>query len=160
MSDNLISSLYLKYKQHRPVTFDQEQFTSFLAFFPVLLMAASDGIVDRDEWRYCQRLASGLVASFRQEEEAEINEVLSREYRKEFMFLLSNLEEWEEDFLQALEEYFIQNPYAKKFVAQTVYLFADASDGISEDEVDTMDFLCIRLKLSKDDFQPFGLLKG
>lgn len=160
MSDSLISSLYRKYKEHRSISFNEEEFTSFLAFFPVLLVAASDGIVDREEWRYCQKLANGLVASFQEKDQEAKKQALNRQYRKEFIFLLSLIEEWEEDFLQALEEYFTQFPYAKKFVTQTVYLFADASNGICEEEMDTVEYLCIRLKLNKDDFQPFGLLNG
>lgn len=159
MFDNKVSSLFLKYKAHRSVSFDEEQFTSFLAFFPVLIVAASDGIIDREEWGYCQKLATGLVASFQDNKQAEANEDLKRQYRREFIFLLSKLEDWEEEFLQALEEYFDQYPYAKKFVSQTIYLFADASNGICEEEQDTMDYLYRRLKLDKEDFEPFGFLK-
>lgn len=158
MPENRISKLYHKYKKVRPVPFSEEQFTSFLAFFPVLLVAASDGVVDREEWRYCQKLAGGLVASYRQSDEAQSADVLTRLYRKEFVFLLSNLEAWEEEFLLALEVYFQLNPYAKKFVTQTVYLFADASEGICEDEQNTMEYLCLRLKLDQQDLQPFDEL--
>lgn len=160
MPENSISRLYRQYKKVRSVPFNEEQFTSFLAFFPVLLVAASDGVVDREEWRYCQKLAGGLVASYPGQPEGQGVDALTRIYRKEFVFLLSNLEAWEEDFLLALEEYFQLNPYAKKFVSQTVYLFADASEGICEDEQNTMEYLCLRLKLDQKDLQPFDELKG
>lgn len=159
MPKNRILRLYHQYKKVRPVPFDEEQFTSFLAFFPVLLVAASDGVVDREEWRYCQKLAEGLVSSYPRYDKEHSADALTRIYRKEFVFLLSNLEEWEEDFLLALEEYFQLNPYAKKFVTQTVYLFADASEGICEDEQNTMEYLCLRLKLDQQDLQPFDELK-
>lgn len=158
MPENSISRLYHRYKKVRSVPFNEEQFTSFLAFFPVLLVAASDGVVDREEWRYCQKLAGGLVASYQHDEEQGAD-ALTRIYRKEFVFLLSNLEVWEEEFLLALEVYFQLNPYAKKFVTQTVYLFADASEGICEDEQNTMEYLCLRLKLDQQDLQPFDELK-
>lgn len=159
MSVTHISALFQKYKEHRPVPFTEEQFTSFLVFFPALMMAASDGIVDREEWSYCQKLAFGLVASFQEEGgKTGFNEELKRQYRREFIYLLSRMEDWEEDFLQAVEEYFLQYPYAKKFVSQTIFLFADASNGICEDEENTMEYLFMRLKLDREDFRPFGLL--
>lgn len=160
MPENRIFKLYHQYKNVRSIPFDEEQFTSFLAFFPVLLVAASDGVVDREEWRYCQTLAGGLVASYGQYSEEQSADALTRLYRKEFVFLLSNLEDWEEEFLLALEVYFQLNPYAKKFVTQTVYLFADASEGICEDEQNTMEYLCLRLKLDQRDLQPFDELRG
>lgn len=114
MQENRISRLYHQYKNVRAIPFSEEQFTSFLAFFPVLLVAASDGVVDREEWHYCQKLACGLVASYRQSDEKQSPDVLTRLYRKEFVFLLNRLEEWEEAFLQALEVYFQTFPCAKK----------------------------------------------
>ena len=159
MSYTNLNSLYLKYKEARAISFNQEEFTSFLAFFPVLLVAASDGIVDRDEWLYCQKLAYGLGASFQKEESVAERDLLSRLYRKEFAFLLSHLSAWEEEFLLALEDYFERHPYAKKFVTQTAYLFADASNGICEEEHTKMEYLCRRLRLDTEDLQPFDELK-
>lgn len=154
-----INGLYQKYKEARSISLSQEQFTSFLAFFPVLLVAASDGIVDREEWFYCQKLAYGLGASYQKEDKPDERQLLTQLYRKEFAFLLSNLAVWEEEFLVALEGYFSQHPYAKKFVTQTAYLFADASNGISYEEHDKMAYLCRRLQLNTDDLQPFDELK-
>lgn len=121
-------------------------------------MVASDELTDREEWVFCRKLAYGLVASFQEENPAEANDALKRLYRREFIFLLCKPEEWEEEFLQAPEEYFIQYPYVKKFVSQTMYLFADASNGISDEEHDTQDCLFNRLN-PEGRFKPFGLLK-
>ena len=112
MYQTAITGLYQKYKEARAISLSQEQFTSFLAFFPVLLVAASDGIVDRDEWLYCQKLAYGLGASYQKEDNPDDRQLLTQLYRKEFAFLLSNLSVWEEEFLLALEGYFGQHPYA------------------------------------------------
>lgn len=108
MSASRITTLFQKYKTHRLISLTEEQFTSFLAFFPVLMIAASDGIIDREEWIYCQKLAYGLVASFQEDSNSKANADLKCQYRREFIFLLSKLEDWEEDFLQALEEYFLK----------------------------------------------------
>lgn len=159
MPHNAISQLYQKYKTARAISWSQEQFTSFLAFFPVLLVAASDGIVDRDEWYYCQKLAYGLGASYKKEDKPDDMQLLTRLYRKEFAFLLSHLAAWEEEFLLALEGYFNLHPYAKKFVTQTAYLFADASNGISAEEHDKMAYLCKRFELNAEDLKPFDELK-
>ncbi len=159
MPQTPIIQLYQKYKKTREISWSQEQFTSFLAFFPVLLVAASDGIVDREEWLYCQKLAYGLSASYKKKDRPDDMQLLTSLYRKEFAFLLSHLSAWEEEFLLALEAYFNLYPYAKKFVTQTAYLFADASNGISEEEHDKMSYLCKRFALDTADLQPFDELK-
>ncbi len=158
MPEAIILNLYEKYKKNRRTSFNQEQFTSFLAFFPALLMAASDGIVDREEWDYCRKLAFGLGDSFRETDDPEQHEALTQAYRKEFAYLLSHLSAWEEEFLQALECFFWNYPYAKKFVTQTAYLFADASNGISVEEHNKMAYLCRRLQLDVADLQAFDEL--
>lgn len=159
MAGNKVSILYHKYKEARPIPFEEEEFISFLVFFPALLVAASDGVVDREEWRYCQKLAWGLVGSAQQEGKKKKIHHLTRIYRKEFVFLLQNLEEWEEEFLLALHDYLQSFPYAKKFISQTIYLFADASNGIYEEEQNTMEYLCMKLKLDEKDIRPFEELK-
>ena len=153
MPEEPILNLYKKYTESRGLFFSLEQFTSFLAFFPALLVAASDGIVDREEWFYCRKLAFGLGSSYRETNGPEQDVELTQVYRKEFAYLLSHLPNWEEEFLQALECFFHLHPYAKKFVAQTAWLFADASNGISEEENGEMAYLCRRLQLGETGFQ-------
>ena len=142
-----IEILYTEYRKNRLTSLTLDQFTSFLAFFPVLLVAASDGIVDSDEWQYCRKLAYGLGASYSEELDNNQTERLTISYRKEFGYLLQNLKTWEEPFLVALEHYFNLNNYAKKFVAQTAWLFADASDGVSQTEKMKMRELAQRYNL-------------
>lgn len=158
MPEKPILSLYKKYTRSRNLFFSLEQFTSFLAFFPALLVAASDGIVDREEWFYCRKLAFGLGASYREIDGPEQDVELTQTYRKEFAYLLSHLSSWEEEFLEALECFFRLHPYAKKFVSQTAWLFADASNGISEEENVKMAYLCRRLQLDGADLQAFDEL--
>jgi hypothetical protein len=160
MPNPAIEELYLQYQTVRKAPFSVDQFTSFLAFFPSLLIAASDGIVDREEWQYCQRLAQGLGHSYREELEATETERLTNLYRQEFVYLLQHLASWEEPFLEALENYFQENSYAKKFVSQTAWLFADASNGVSKEEESKLSDLRKRFGLSKDDMCAFDELKG
>ena len=140
-------SLYHQYTQERTIELSEEQFQSFIAFFPALLVAASDGIVDSEEWLYCKKLAGGLGASYAEGEHEEASENLSLVYKAEFRYLLKNLDQWREPFLDAVKAYLSQHDYAKKFVSETIYLFADASDGVSQDEMDMINMLEKRLEL-------------
>lgn len=142
-----IKQLYQDYTAIRNLDLDEEQFASFMAFFPALMVVSTDGIVDRDEWQYCKKLASGLGSSYSYENYPEETENLTLIYRGEFRFLLKNLSDWEDRFLLALKEYFPENEYAKKFVSETLYLFADASNGISQAEMDLINYLEIKLDL-------------
>ena len=160
MPNQVIEELYQQYQGVRQAPFSVDQFTSFLAFFPALLIAASDGIVDREEWHYCQRLAQGLGHSYKDELDAEETLKLTYLYRQEFVYLLQHLTHWEAPFLDALENYFQHNRYAKKFVSQTAWLFADASNGVSAEEESKLSDLRQRFGLSKDDMRPFDELQG
>ena len=148
MAQEAVENLYNLYKQEREIDLSVEQFESFLAFFPALLVVASDGIVDKEEWLYCRKMASGLGNSF-SEDSMSVEETgkLTEIYRAEFRYLLDYLDQWEEPFLQTLETYLHQNSYAKEFVNETAHLFAQASDGVSEEERDTIQILEKRLDL-------------
>ncbi|WP_224995550.1 hypothetical protein [Cesiribacter sp. SM1] len=159
MPNQHIRELYQHYQDVRQISLSVDQFTSFLAFFPALLIAASDGIVDREEWLYCQRLAEGLGYSYREELSTEEANRLTLLYRQEFAYLLKHLSSWEEPFLNTLEKYFLENHYAKKFVSQTAWLFADASNGVSAEEESKMTYLRNRFGLSKEDMSPFDELR-
>ena len=159
MPNQQVRELYQHYQDVRRVPFSEDQFMSFLAFFPALLIAASDGIVDRDEWQYCKHLAQGLGHSYREELNQTDADQLTLLYRQEFAYLLQHLSSWEEPFLLTLENYFRENCYAKKFVSQTAWLFADASNGVSAEEQSKMSYLCKRFDLQLDDMRPFDELR-
>ena len=145
MPNQAIEGLYKEYVALRPTKLDEAQFGSFLAFFPSLLVAASDGIVDREEWFYCQKLAKGLGNSF--SDDREQCKHLSEIYLDEFRYLLKNQEKWEPKFLSALKAFLQDHPYAREFVSETVYLFADASHGVSQEEMDKINHVEMALGL-------------
>ncbi len=149
MSNGLehIRPLYEEYTVERYIEMSEQQFASFVAFFPTLLVAASDGIVDREEWLYCKKLASGLGHSYKEGDSEEAAENLTLLYRGEFKYLIKNLQDWEEKFLNALKTYLAANEHAKKFVAETLYLFAEASSGVSQEEMDKINYLEKTLEL-------------
>ena len=144
---HLLEELYNDYSKERNIELNPDQFGSFLAFYPALLVVSSDGIVDKKEWLYCKKLASGLGNSFSKDDSKEDHENLTLIYRNEFRYLLKNQDKWEERFLEVTKDYLEANTYAKEFVNETIYLFADASNGISQEEMDTINMLEIRLDL-------------
>ena len=144
---NQLDNLFQEYCGERSLQLSKEQFSLFLTFFPALLIAASDGIVDQEEWLFCSKLARGLgLAS--DEDDPDSPERQDSLYKQEFKYLLQNLGQWEEKFLDSLKEYLTENQFAKEFVSETIYLFADASRGVSQEEMDKINNLEKRLALS------------
>jgi len=142
MPRNDVLYLYREYTKKRFLDLTEDQFGSFLAFFPTLLIAASDGIVDKEEWLYVKKLASGLGIAFSDSDmSGDKAENLTLIYKNEFRYLLKNLDEWELKFLVALKSYLKYNGHAKQFVSETLYLFAEASEGISQEEMDKINYL-------------------
>jgi len=147
MSDDKIRQLYTDYTSVRNIELDEEQFSSYMAFIPAVMVAASDGIVDREEWNYTKKLSGGLGSSYSHERFQDETENLTLIYKGEFKYFIKHQEEWEDRFLDALKDYFAKNEYAKKFVSETLYLFADASNGISQEEMDLINYLEMKLEL-------------
>jgi hypothetical protein len=149
MAEQAVRKLYEQYLVKRSLKLNVEQFESFLAFYPALLVVASDGIVDKEEWLYCRKMASGLGNSFSEDTMSmEETNRLTAIYRTEFKYLLDNLEEWKDPFLDTLKVYLDHNSYAKQFVNETAHLFAQASKGVSDEEADTIQVIEKRLELT------------
>ncbi|MBK6266604.1 hypothetical protein JKA74_16280 [Marivirga sp. S37H4] len=143
-----IDKLYSEYTKERNIKLNKEQFVYIVNLFPALRVVLSDGIVDKDEWITVKRLAKILGDEFATEdlgEEKEENLMLI--YKAEFRYLIKNLGMWESKFLKALKEYFEENESSKEFVLETMYLFAHASDGVSEEEDNAIDYLTSELGL-------------
>jgi len=146
-----IETLHKAYAQERFITLNKEQFIYIVNLFPALRVVLSDGILDREEWDTVKRLAKILgdeFASIDLGEEKEENLMLI--YKGEFRYLIKNLEQWEARFLSALKEYFEENEASKEFVMETMYLFAHASNGISEEENETINYLTETLGLASE----------
>jgi len=144
----LMDSLYSDYTQKREIELSREQFVYIVNLFPALLVVLSDGIVDKEEWSTVQKLAKILGNEFATDdlgEEKEENLMLI--YKNEFRYLLKNRDTWEDTFMNALKDYFLENDSSKEFVLETMYLFANASDGVSEVEDETIEFLTKELDL-------------
>jgi tellurite resistance protein len=143
-----IDQLFKEYTQQRFIKLNREQFVYIVNLFPALRVVMSDGIMDQEEWVTVKRLAKILGDEFASEdlgEEKEENLMLI--YRAEFRHLLKNLDQWQAKFLSALKDYFNENDTSKEFVVETMYLFASASDGVSEEENEVIEFLTKELGL-------------
>jgi tellurite resistance protein len=143
-----IDQLFKEYTQERFINLNKEQFVYILNLFPALRVVMSDGIVDQDEWVTVKRLAKILGDEFATEDLGEEKqENLMLIYRAEFRHLVKNLDKWQTKFLEALKDYFNENETSKEFVVETMYLFASASDGVSEEENEVIEFLTTELGL-------------
>ncbi|MGJ3236499.1 hypothetical protein [Marivirga sp.] len=143
-----IDQLFKEYTQERYIKLNREQFVYIVNLFPALRVVMSDGIMDQEEWITVKRLAKILGDEFASEdlgEEKEENLMLI--YRAEFRHLLKNLDKWQSKFLAALKDYFNENDTSKEFVVETMYLFASASDGVSAEENEVIEYLTKQLGL-------------
>lgn len=143
-----IDQLFKEYTQERFIKLNKEQFVYIVNLFPALRVVMSDGIVDQEEWITVKRLAKILGDEFASDdlgEEKEENLMLI--YRAEFRHLIKNLDKWQDKFLAALKDYFNENEPSKEFVVETMYLFASASDGVSEEENEVIEYLTKELGL-------------
>lgn len=143
-----INQLYEVYSEKRNIKLNKEQFVYLVTLFPALRVALSDGLVDDDEWLVVKRLAKILGDEFASDDLGqEKEENLMLIYKSEFRYLIKDLDEWEEKFLIALKEYFKENEASKEFVMETMYLFANASDGVSDAEMKNINKLTNQLGL-------------
>lgn len=142
MTATTISQLFQEYKQERNVKITEDQFTSFVVFFPSLLVIISDGVVDMEEWEYLQQLSLFMAKSFKKEGDSDSNvNELSKCYLLEIGYIIKHLKWYQPGFLAALKSYLDENPDDKASVLDTIQLFADASDGTSAEEAEKIKHL-------------------
>ncbi len=152
MENSLISKLLTQYRQKRNKAgaLSYEQFEQLLLFFPGLLITASDGVVDDEEWVYIKYLAKFTSSVFNESLSKDELLALQDSYFKEFKYLLENLEEWESIFIETLRQYLEENEDMKDSVSDALYLFADASGGTSEEEEEAIERLTQMLALNQN----------
>lgn len=143
-----VELLFQEYKKVRNVDLSVDQFTYLLNLYPSLIVCMSDGVLDKEEWDGVDKLAKGLTLNFADELTAEESAKMEQKFRTEFLYLLENISKWEKKFLNALKNHIQDSKMDKEFVLESMYLFANAADGISQVEQDTIDSLAERLSLS------------
>jgi hypothetical protein len=129
-----LPELFQEYAEKRNINITYEQFVSFVAFYPSLLIIASDELVDEEEWEYVYKLSESLVSLFVHKIQPETAEMLKTIFKNEYKYLLGSFEVWEGKFLIALKDHLKKNPHDKFEVVGAMYLFAEASNAIDDKE--------------------------
>lgn len=143
---NQIDLLYEEYKKSRKTSLDREQFVYLTKLYPALLICMSDGVLDDEEWEGIVMATKGLAEEFVRTPEDD-KELIAISFRTEFRYLIDNIEKWQKKFLNALNDSIKDNQSDKEFVLECMYLFANAADGISDEERDKIEVLSRRLNL-------------
>ncbi|MDH5367779.1 MAG: hypothetical protein OEW67_12385 [Cyclobacteriaceae bacterium] len=124
MASSKIDKLFKEYTQKRNLDINKEQFIYLVNLMPACLVAMSDGIMDHDEWETVKSLTKILGEEFATEDlGTEKEENLMLIYRGEMRYLIKHKEEWQDKFMEALKDYFIENDAAKGFIEETIELF-------------------------------------
>ncbi|MEO9474329.1 MAG: hypothetical protein ABJG41_02310 [Cyclobacteriaceae bacterium] len=140
--------LFDEYKKVRNIDLTLAQFTYLLNLYPSLIVCMSDGVLDKEEWEGVDKLAKGLTLNFSDDLSSEETSRMEQKFRTEFMYLLENIEKWQKKFLNALKSHIQDSKLDKEFVLESMYLFANAADGISDVEQEAIDMLADRLALN------------
>ncbi len=136
-----------EYKKVRNINLSIDQFTYILNLYPSLVVCMCDGVLDKEEWEGVVRLAKGLAMEYGDGYNEQEMEDLERSFRTEFRYLLDNIDKWQKRFLNALKNHIQNSQMDKEFVLESMYLFANAADGISDIEQKTIGILSERLGL-------------
>lgn len=140
--------LFTEYKKTRSANISMEEFEYILSLFPSLMICMCDGKLDPEEWDAVLQLADGMAEEFYNDQGTTGDKTaLAMNFRTEFRYLLENLAKWEKKFLNVLKDHIKNDRTSKEFVLETMYLFANAADGISDVEQETIDELSKRLQL-------------
>ncbi len=137
--------LYESYQRARVSELTYPQFLNMLNLYPSILICLSDGVLDKGEHEHLMGVAKSLAIYAEEEEESTH---LEKSYQEEFNYLLGNVEEWQQKFLNALKEHLSGPGGDKEFVLESMYLFANAANGISEVEREKIEALSEQLGLA------------
>lgn len=144
---NHIESLLQEYQRIRKVDINPDLFVYIVKLYPSLLICMSDGKLDEEEWDSVMKLARGLAEEYSELTPDADKEKIAQNFRAEFRYLLENVERWQKKFLNTLKKYIADNEDDKEFIMESMYLFANAADGISAEEQQAINSLADRLSL-------------
>lgn len=139
--------LFEEYLKIRKIDIRAEHFTYLINLYPSLLVCMSDGVLDKEEWEGVLRIADGLADAYVESPDPEVKAKMAQLFRTEFRYLLENIDRWKKKFLNALKSRLENSPEDKEFVMEAMYLFANAADGISDEEQEIIEELSERLSL-------------
>lgn len=137
--------LYDTYLSSREIHLSFPQFLNILNLYPSLLVCLSDGVLDKEEWEGLMKIARNLAVYEETDEEIED---LQKMYQVEFRYLIDHIDQWQTPFLNALKDHMTRAEGDKEFVLESMYLFANAANGISEVEREKIQVLSEELALA------------
>lgn len=142
-----IEALLQEYQRIRRIELNRDLFVYILKLYPALLVCMSDGKLDDEEWESVMKLARGLAEEYTGLIPGADKEKIAQSFRTEFRYLLENVERWQKKFLSALKGHIEDSLDDKEFIMESMYLFANAADGISMEEQQAINNLSDRLDL-------------
>lgn len=147
MNTEYLDKLFADYVNETGTNIEREYFDVLLLYFPCLMVAASDGVVDDEEWVYVRYLAKFMTERHQDKLTHKEFEVLRETFYRELQYLVTNLDTWKDKFIASLKDYLSDYEWMKDDMEEILEVFADASDGISQEEEEMMDFLRKELEL-------------
>lgn len=139
--------LYTHYNSLNNVDLSREHFQTLFIYFPCLLIVASDGIVDDEEWVFIKYLGKFMAEGYKSSLTRTELEHLQKVYFNELEYLIKTLDQWKNPFLDTLRDYLEANEDEKDDILDILHLFADASDGVSDEEEEAIEEISERLNL-------------
>ncbi|AZQ63040.1 hypothetical protein EI427_12575 [Flammeovirga pectinis] len=141
--------LYKKYNASNQIELSRLHFQTLFTYFPCLLIVASDGIVDEEEWVFVKYLSKFMAEGYKSSLTRSELENLQKVYFNELEYLIKTLEQWKDPFLDTLANYLEENDDEKEDILDILTLFAEASEGINDDEEKAIAEITERLKLEE-----------
>ena len=149
MTSASISALFDEYQKVSESKLTVEQFETLVMFLPALLVIASDGVIDQEEWVYVKYLAKFMSDNYKKGlTEAELA-LLNQSFYEDLEYLIDNLDTWEDRFVKALHQHLQKHEHLKETVMETLHLFAEASEGESDEEAVKIEQLTNKLALEE-----------
>ena len=143
-----LHQLYLEYIKSRKISIPEDQFNYLAKLYPALLVCMSDGVLDKEEWDGIVMATRGLSSEFVRSPEDD-RDLIAMSFRTEMRYLLDNVDKWSKKFLNALQASIRDNPIDQEFIVETMYLFANITDGISDEEIEAIKKLAKRLEIDQ-----------
>ena len=137
--------LFDSYQKVRISNLTYPQFLNILNLYPSMLICMSDGTLDKEEHEHLMGVARNMALYADEEIDKDQLEIT---YQAELMYLLENPKIWEQKFLNALKDHLSGPEGDKEFVLESMYLFANAANGISDVERDRIESISVQLGLA------------
>ena len=139
-----VEDLYATYYSKREKKLNLDEFSTFVSFYPAVLIAKSDGKVDTEEWLFIKYLARFMSQAYAPELSEEEVAELEEKFQEELEYIVLNsdsIDNWDAQALSIIKTHIKHNPDFKEELLDIVQLFAEASDGVGSEEQEMIEKL-------------------